>query len=63
MHYKRFEYSVLQTASPTGWKWTVHLHDQKAKTGEAPDRQSGVLRAMAFIDRTIQAKMARTQDG
>jgi hypothetical protein len=61
MHYKRYEYLVLQTASPTGWKWTVLLDNNMTKTGEAPDIRSAVLRAMAVIDRTIQAKLAKAK--
>jgi hypothetical protein len=61
MHYKRYEYSVDQAASPAGCKWTVYLDDKQIKTGEAPDRQSGVLRSMAAIDRAIQAKLAKAK--
>jgi hypothetical protein len=36
MHYKRFEYSVLQTANPTGWKWTVRMDGDRTETGKRP---------------------------
>jgi hypothetical protein len=62
MYYKRYEYSVVQTTSPIGWKWTVHLDDKQTETGEVSDQQSGVLRSMAVIDRAIQAKLAKPKD-
>ena len=62
MHYKRYEYSIDQTANPAGWKWTVHLDDKRTETGKTPDRQSSVLRSMAVIDRAIQAKLAKAKE-
>jgi hypothetical protein len=61
MYYKRYEYSVVQNTGDAGWEWTVHLDDGRKEAGKTPDRQRGVLRAMAVIDRAIQAKLAKTK--
>jgi len=41
MEYKGMQYSVVQTSSPTGWKWIVRL-DGKTKAGTAPNRTAAV---------------------
>jgi hypothetical protein len=34
--YKGVEYQVVQTANPSGWKWTVYLDAIRTRTGERP---------------------------
>ncbi len=55
MEYKGMQYSVVQTSSPTGWKWIVRL-DGKTKAGTAPNRTAAVRLAEFAIDKTIRVK-------
>jgi hypothetical protein len=54
MEYRGIEYTIVQTANPTGWKWTVHL-GKRAKTGTAFNR----IAACRFAERTIDAYLKR----
>ena len=55
MEYKGMQYSVVQTSSPTGWKWIVRL-DGKTKTGTAPHRTAAVRFAEIAIEKAIRVK-------
>jgi len=38
MEYKGIQYSVVQTANPTGWHWAVDLPPpHKSRTGDTPE--------------------------
>jgi hypothetical protein len=51
MEHKGVNFSVVQTASPTGWKWTVDLPPpQRTRSGNAFSRAEAVLQAIAVID-------------
>ena len=54
MNYKGFEYSVVQTANPTGWKWTVFLDATRTRTGIAHSRAHAVLDAERAIDKVMK---------
>ena len=54
LDYKGIEYSVLQTANPTGWKWTVFLDENRTRTGIAHSRAHAVLEAERAIDKAIK---------
>ncbi len=57
MEYRGFGFSVVQTISPTGWKWTVDLLPlQKSRTGDTFSKEDGVRRARAVIDQVIIAR-------
>jgi hypothetical protein len=58
MRYKEYEYSVVQTANPTGWKWTVRLDDTRSRTGTAFSRATAMLFAERAIDKAAQPKTA-----
>jgi hypothetical protein len=45
MEYKGFDYSVVQTANPTGWKWSVQLDKLRTKVGTSFNRASAIRRA------------------
>jgi hypothetical protein len=49
--YKGIEYSIVQTANPTGWKWTVFLDATRTRTGIAHSRAHAVLDAERTIDK------------
>jgi hypothetical protein len=52
--YKGIEYSVVQTANPTGWKWTVLLDASRTRTGIAHRRADAVLDAERAIDEVVK---------
>jgi len=54
VNYKGLEYSVLQTADPTGWKWTAFLDATGTRTGIARSRADAVLDAERAIDKAIK---------
>ena len=54
MDYKGIEYTVVQTANPTGWKWTVLLTATRTRTGIAQSRAHAVLDAEHAIDKAIK---------
>jgi hypothetical protein len=52
MEHKGIVYSVVQTASPRGWRWTVELPPpQRTRTGHTYSRSDAVLAAKAAIDK------------
>jgi hypothetical protein len=59
MEYKGFKYTVVQTANPTGWKWTVWLDERRSKMGNAFSRASAITFAQHAIEKIIK-KSGRT---
>jgi hypothetical protein len=55
MEYKGIEYTVVQTASPTGWKWTVLVDATRRKTGDVYSRATAVSTAEHVIDKIVKA--------
>ena len=52
LEHKGTKYTVVQTASPTGWRWTVDLlPPHKSRTGDSPRRDDAVLKAQHVIDK------------
>jgi hypothetical protein len=50
--HKGIHFTVVQTANPTGWRWTVELVPPlKSKTGE--NRADAVRRALAIINNLV----------
>ena len=54
MEYKNFNYRVVQTANPTGWKWTVWLDETRTKTGTSFSRASAITFAQQAIEKIIK---------
>jgi hypothetical protein len=54
MEYKGFKYTVVQTANPTGWKWTVWLDERRSKMGNAFSRASAITFAQHAIEKIIK---------
>jgi len=52
--YKGIEYSIVQTANPTGWKWVVLLDATRTRTGIAHSRAHAVLDAERAIDKAMK---------
>jgi len=53
MEHKGTQYSVVQTAAPSGWKWAVNTK-RGTRTGTAPSRTLAILRAIKAIDKEEQ---------
>jgi hypothetical protein len=52
MEHKGIIYRVVQTANPTGWRWTVDLPPpQRTRSGNAFSKSDAVLQAIAAIDK------------
>jgi hypothetical protein len=58
MEYKGFDYSVVQTANPTGWKWSVQLDKLRTKVGTSFNRASAIRRAEKAIEEQLKRKRA-----
>jgi hypothetical protein len=54
MEHKGIQYQIVQTANPTGFKWTVQLDHNRTKTGEAPSKSSAIRLALRFIDKALR---------
>jgi hypothetical protein len=55
MEHKGIQYQVVQTANPTGFKWTVHLNENRIKTGVSYSRGTAIFHAVRAIDRAVSA--------
>jgi hypothetical protein len=56
MEYKGLQYSIVQTSSPTGWKWIVRLDDGRTKIGTAPNRTAAVRLAQIRIEEALKKR-------
>jgi hypothetical protein len=56
MEHKGISYRVVQTANPTGWKWTIELPGKPPKSGKAASRTMAVRMAEIAIDKAIKVK-------
>jgi len=52
---KGIQYQVVQTANPTGFKWTVHLDGNRTKTGLSYSRASAISNALRAIEKALSA--------
>ena len=59
MEYRDTEYQILQTANPTGWKWTVLIAGEKIRTGPAYNRASAI--AQRAIDKLLKSGNERNR--
>jgi hypothetical protein len=59
MKHKGIEYQVVQTASPTGWKWTVQLDGGCVKTGMSCSRQYAIYDVTNAIEKALSASDKR----
>jgi len=56
MEYRGYEFSVLQSASPRGWVWTVTADGHELRTGSVVRRAHATLSAQKAIENLIRAK-------
>ena len=55
IEHKGIEYQVVQTASPTGWKWTVQLPEGRTKTGVSFSKGQAIFHAINAIELALSA--------
>jgi hypothetical protein len=60
MEHKGVEYRVVQTANPTGWKWTIEWGNDTTTTGKSShSRSDAIFNAVRTIDRAIKSPPIR----
>jgi hypothetical protein len=55
MNYRDKDFTVVQSLSPKGWKWSVNRGGKDAG-GTQYDRESAVRRAKLYIDELIKKR-------
>jgi hypothetical protein len=60
MQYRDTEYLVVQTANPTGWRWTVLVAGQPIRAGTGYNRASAIALAQRAIDKLLTFGTNRT---
>jgi hypothetical protein len=53
MEHKGVQYQVVQTANPTGWKWTVNLPDGRTRMGTSFSRGNAIFNAVRAIEKAF----------
>jgi hypothetical protein len=54
MEHNGVHFRILQTSSPTGFKWIVDLRDGKTKAGETVSRSRAISLAIFAIDKALK---------
>jgi hypothetical protein len=53
MEHRGIEYQIVQTACPTGWKWTVPLNEHRTKTGTSFSKGNAIFKAVSAIENAL----------
>jgi len=53
VEHKGIQYQVVQTANPTGFKWPVHLNENRTKTGVSTSKGNAIFSAVRAIDKAL----------
>jgi hypothetical protein len=48
------EYHIVQTANPTGWRWTVFLDAARTESGLSNNKSTATLNALNTINKAMQ---------
>jgi hypothetical protein len=56
MKHQGIEYTVVQTAIPSGWKWSFEREGRVPKTGIAYDRIEAIRAAEIAINRNLKER-------
>src|SRR2546423_5640993 len=56
MEHRGMRFELLQMASPSGWKWIVHLGPTKTQTGFSRSKDIAVFAATRAIDNALKAR-------
>jgi hypothetical protein len=49
------EYQIVQTAKPSGWKWTVFLDATRTRSGYSLSRQYALFEALHVIEKATKS--------
>jgi hypothetical protein len=55
MEHKGKQYQIVQTASPSSWRWTVQLDENRTKTGTSFSKGNAIFQAVTAIDKALAA--------
>jgi hypothetical protein len=53
VEYKGIPYQVVQTANPTGYRWSVQLDGKLTKTGTSHSKGNAIFKAVSAISRAV----------
>jgi hypothetical protein len=56
MDHRGIEYQVVQTANPSGYRWTIQLDAMKTRTGTSASKGNAIFQVARVIDTAIKAK-------
>jgi hypothetical protein len=57
MEHKGIRYTVVQTAAPTGWRWSIELTPPlKSRCGQSHSRGGAIRKAQSVIDKLQPAR-------
>ena len=56
MEHKGVPYQIVQTANPSGFRWSVQLDATRSRTGTSNSRGNAIFRAVSVIDKALKAK-------
>jgi hypothetical protein len=59
MEHKGLRYELLQTITPAGWKWVVHLSTIKTQTGFSFSKDLAIHAAKRAIEKALEADEKR----
>ena len=62
MDYKGIEYQIVQTSSPSGWRWTVEMEGRRPRVGTGYSRAAAIALAQIAIDKLIKQNPGRQSD-
>jgi hypothetical protein len=54
MEHRDIQFSVVQTANPVGWKWTVQLDATRTRSGVSPSMKAAIFDAQRKIDKELK---------
>jgi hypothetical protein len=56
MEHRGMQYQIVQTANPTGFRWTVQIDANRSRTGTSLSKGNAIFRAVCVIERAVGAK-------
>jgi hypothetical protein len=62
MEHRGVEFTVVQTANPRGWRWTVEISGEKPRSSAVHDRADAIANAKRAIDTALRAKPLSTDE-
>jgi len=62
MDYKGIEYHIVQTSSPTGWRWTVEMEGRRPRVGSGHSRAAAIALAQIAIDKLVKQNAGGQSD-